>query len=554
MNKTVIMPLWTAPMFPGTSGRDHLGLGSVSSFQILARLSPGVNVLTIHPRYYSFYTFLLYDFWQRDRPRSVTEWVRYFRPRALAYSIACHLSQPSNPNPIGSIMGSRKVAPLVEGGQAEFDMSFDFIKSRQGGYGLYYRNAMITLGLIVPGGAGLPTPMDTPTKLGEKIAKSFGETIQATTYFRSYFDEDQVTVPRSVLEEYGRVVSLERLPNAPEQPLLLDVFLHGDANVAGFAEARRNTFRFLLDIADQTNGIPLDEDSFRQLIYFGSAPNGATYHERPHIKTVCRQWRMYQMREYYSFAFNAMWDYLCTWGIYHNGDVIPLRIRDFWAHLETEISFDRLTSILNLPSSGLTIDSDIQRLFDWLCEIVDSDVENFDNACTLNSPIHEHMLHRLAYAHRGDATVMAGGMLVMLALVFLRIGEIDSLDQVELEIAAMGDDGRLAMIGFIYGLKRQIASGYLPIRDVLRWLYSSYIIDQHIAVATDKLPDNTFRFRREGGRLQFFNLPNSLIFMSSRFEALSTTVHELGLCGDWRTSDHGLTPQGRQLLLEGNLS
>jgi len=51
-------------------GRDHLGLGSVSSDQILPTLSPAVNVLTIHPRYHSFYTFLLDEFWQRDRPRS----------------------------------------------------------------------------------------------------------------------------------------------------------------------------------------------------------------------------------------------------------------------------------------------------------------------------------------------------------------------------------------------------------------------------------------------------------------------------------------------------
>lgn len=52
------------------SGQDHLGLGSVSSDRILPALSPGINVLTVHPRYWSFYTWVLDDFWAADRPRT----------------------------------------------------------------------------------------------------------------------------------------------------------------------------------------------------------------------------------------------------------------------------------------------------------------------------------------------------------------------------------------------------------------------------------------------------------------------------------------------------
>ena len=57
-------------MYPPKVGRDHLGLDSVSSDQILPTLSPAINVLTFHPRYHSFYTFLLDEFWRRDRLRS----------------------------------------------------------------------------------------------------------------------------------------------------------------------------------------------------------------------------------------------------------------------------------------------------------------------------------------------------------------------------------------------------------------------------------------------------------------------------------------------------
>ncbi len=43
-------PQWIAKMYAGKPGRDHLGLGSVSSDQILPSLSPSINVLTYHPR------------------------------------------------------------------------------------------------------------------------------------------------------------------------------------------------------------------------------------------------------------------------------------------------------------------------------------------------------------------------------------------------------------------------------------------------------------------------------------------------------------------------
>jgi hypothetical protein len=43
----VTTPQWIAKMYAAKAGRDHLGLGSVSSDQILPTLSPGINVLTI---------------------------------------------------------------------------------------------------------------------------------------------------------------------------------------------------------------------------------------------------------------------------------------------------------------------------------------------------------------------------------------------------------------------------------------------------------------------------------------------------------------------------
>lgn len=531
-------------MYPGKTGRDHLGLGSVSSFQILASLSPGVNVLTVHPRYYSFFVFLLYEFWQRDRPRSSRAWTQFYRPRALAYSIACHLVQENNENPISNIVGSNKVGPLIAEGRSDFDITFDYIKSPLGGYGLYYRNAMVTVDLILPGGPGLPMAVDVPTQRGEELAHAFRRAIQQTEYFQHYFDRDEGQIPRDVLRAYGEVASLDRLAGAPDHARLLAVFREGGEGAA----ARRETFRFFLDVAEQTDGTGVDEDGFRQLIYFGSTPAGASYRPRFELETVQCQWRMYQMREYYAYALNAMWDYLCRWGLSNSGDLRPISLDALWQHLARSRGFAAVASLPGVPTCQLHSGSDFQSLLTWLQSTVAADTNTFDSACRLDAPVQEHKLVGLTRNRGSDPEVMVYGMLTILALIYLRMQQMEPLSEAETEIVNMGQDGRLDLASFVHSLRRRITAGYTSIQEVLRWLYEDYIILQHAAVATSKLPDNTFRFRREGKRLIFYNLPNSLTFMNSRFDALSTMVNELGLCGRLSNAEHPLTALGKQWL------
>ena len=250
----IAQPRWIAKMYPAKTGRDHLGLGSVSSDQILPTLSPGVNVLTFHPRYHSFYTFLLDEFWRRDQPRSRSAWVKFYRPREFVFSVGAHLCDRPEHGEMGNVVGSQKTAPLAARQLDAYDTTFDYIKSELGGCGLYYRSVIAELGLIYPGGSGFPYPVDVPTERGKEVSDTFRKVVQDTVYYRDYFDRDATQVPIDVIREYIRQACLCQLqmPDAPDRPLLLDTFLHGGTKQA--AEARRATFRLFLDIADQTQG------------------------------------------------------------------------------------------------------------------------------------------------------------------------------------------------------------------------------------------------------------------------------------------------------------
>ena len=539
-------------MYAGKPGRDHLGLGSVSSDQILPSLSPSINVLTFHPRYHSFYAFLVDEFWQRDLPRTQEAWIEFFRPRDFIYSLGANLCNQPEHGQMGNIVGGQKTAPLAAQKREFYDYDSEYIKNELGGYGLYYRSVMAEVGLIYPGGRGFLYPVDVPSEYGKEVAFSFRKVIQPTIYYQKYFDQIK-PVPTSVIQEYIHQACLCQLRSAGayDLPYLLDTFLHHGTGSS--AHARRATFRFFLDLANQTNGYSLNEDKFRQLIYFGSTLDGLIFSPTENVKDTALRWRYYQAREYYAFALNALWSYLCDWGIRNGGDIRPIPLSNYWRYLDEALDFNQFAARLGLPSPGIRSNSGFRDLLNWLQNLAGTTERDFDPACGITSPIHEHRIYQLAQEYRNQADVMIAGMTVMLGLVALRFSSSNLRMQPEWEISRMGGDARLSIDGFIRKLQCKLNSGPVTIAEVTRWIYENDIILQHELVATSKLPENTFRFNREGSALRFHNLVNSVEFMNSRFDAIRTTIYELGFCGDLSQPDHSLTFDGKYLLEFGDL-
>jgi hypothetical protein len=533
-------------MYAGSVGRDHLGLGSVSSDQILPALSPGINVLTDHPRYHSFYTFLLDEFWQRDRVRNRASWVDFFRPREFIFSLGTHLCDRPEHGNMPAAVGSQKTEGQARRQFPVYDKAYNYIKSDLGGYGLYYRSVIAELGLIYPGGRGYPYPVDVPTERGKEVAAAYRRAIEDTAYYREYFDGDDGQVPIDVIREYIRKACLCQLrrADAEDHALLLDTFLRSDGEDQG--TRRRATFRFLLDLANQTSGHGLDEGRYRQLIYFGSDEDGASFSVSPALAGVARRWRLYQAREYYAFALNALWCHLCDWGVAEGGEVRPLAIDEIERHVEAAIDFDGLAAKLGVPHGGIRGASSWAELTRWLEQVVGAVGKGFDGACGLDAPLNEHRLHQLTREYRG-AGIAVTAALTLLATLARRFDSEAERFRPEWEISRKGAEGRLSVDGFLRALRRRRAADE-TVASIALWLYRDYVLLQHELVALSKLPDNTFRFRREGSRVRFASFPNPLEFNSSRFDALTTTLTELGLCGDVREPDHGLTQEGRRLL------
>lgn len=62
------VPRWTIPSFRRTPGRYPLGTEAVNQNLLAQELASGLPVLSRHPRYWSFYTFVIKQFWDQKAP------------------------------------------------------------------------------------------------------------------------------------------------------------------------------------------------------------------------------------------------------------------------------------------------------------------------------------------------------------------------------------------------------------------------------------------------------------------------------------------------------
>lgn len=544
-------PVWASRAFSPRKGQDHLGLGSVSSDQILPVLSPGINVLTIHPRYWSFYSWVLDLFWAAELPRSRASFRDFYRPREALFAMACHVCDaPEHPDVLGNVVGSQRVRPQAD--RAEFDPHFNYIKEPLGGYGLYYRSTMELMGAVVVARPANGFPVDAPTPLGRALAAAFGGAAGSTVVGRRIAAGDLATpVARRDLITFARTVCLcqLRVADASDLPLLRDLFLHAGGEPV--ARARRDTLRLVLDVSQARQEAGIDQSVFRQLVYFREV-DGSTYTPRRGLIETGRRWRIYQAREYFSFVFNRLFGWVVRRGLEESDDGLSLvPMERMWQLIDQALNEHSFVADRNLGHRAVRADTRAAEFATMLAAKVDLN-PGVDDPWPRHDLLDEHALYEWCRGTVDDnETVVA--MLALLLLLHRRFGTPARAAALATdELVSNGGSLRIGMARFFALLNRRIAAD-VTLFDLARWVINDFVIVQHERVATSKLPDDTFRVRRVGDQLRFFVQEAPTDFSDSRFLALSTTVHELGLVSALGEPGRTLSPAGLKFLREGDL-
>lgn len=557
-----VLPRWTARLYRPTGGQDHLGVASVATDRILPRLSPGVNVLTYHPRYWSFYTWLLWEFWRDDeRVRDRRSFARFYRPREAIFAagVSSLCPNPEHDTVRGGVVGARRASAYVNNHPQAVNSAYHYIDSLLGGYGLYYGTTIAFTGLILPATPDAGLKWDIPEGMGqggpgEKVAEGFRDAVADTRYYREYFADDDAVVPVDVVEEYAAAACLCQLrtPGAPDRPLLRDVFLH--AGVEDNATNRRTTLRMVLDLADQMENHALSQDRYRRLIYFRADGEGGVWTPRDNVADIARQWRLYQSREYYNYALTRLFTAITRWGLgVSGGGLRSVATGDLLAHVESRLDSALLAGHLSLPDPGYGASTPLGIFTTWVGEQAGAE-RSLDDAWDINAPLHEHRLYQWASELADDSDGAWLAAITILCLLVVRLGS----PATELRygddwwIVREGGIARLSMRRFFHHYRQRRNDG-ATLGEAAKWLVTDYVIRQHARVAVSKLPADTFRFQRDGDRLRFNEQRLIANMTNSRFEALATTVHELGLVGYLYADSHPLTDAGRSLLEDGDL-
>lgn len=522
---------WIEPGLREIAGQDPLGLQTITTDRILPGLLPGVLALSRRARYFSIYSFLLRRYEESAGQADNAALDAFIRSREFELTVAANLCSNPACDASGS-SGNLVVRPLVADHPSAYERQLS-IKTPLGSYGLYYRSPMEELGLVIPAGRATlddePTPIDLLARSdrAQSLADAFEHAVANTRWYRDWMHGVD-PVPGEVLEELAAHACLCRLnEHVEERARIGAVLLEAPSpDRAEPTEQRRRAFALLLECIERAPAVAFADGAFRREVIRAFEATGSSATARGEAQA---QWAATAMRECAQDAISSIWHHFCRTG---------LARQPFDGYTRTELD-ELITGPLIGPGEveleGVTVlVARDQPASSWIAEL-------------------ERAAHEIDWEGLRAAAQDAGNALTGLAvLVVLCRRTPDPRDAGPSWAAVAGVDGehqpglhRLTSI-----VSRRLALDP-TVGELLRWFLRTFVIAVHDMVATSKLPESTYRFYWEHGRLRFvdngiwrFN-PSGL-----RRNALATIAFDLGW---WELGDGdvaSVTSAGRSVIGE----
>lgn len=516
---------WIVPALTIKRGRDPLGLQTITLDRIMPALLPGVLTLSERARYLTIYPFLLFEYQQRRLAADNASLGDFIRMREYELCLAMQLC----PRQCGAAkaIGSERARPDARAAPSEFPRRLS-VESSMGGYGLYYRSPLMDLDVVVPAGAALG---ETTTRIdvlaasehAQVLATTFRDAIAETTYAKHHMHGVD-PIPLGVIEELAEVACLCGLDQRPaEQHAIRNAYFEQNrADRAEQVEQRRRAFALFLDQLDRHPDVAVEDRAFRRgTIDAFHATSGGT---GPSAEAYA-SWGALAMKECVQDAICSLWTEFCRRGLElqeHDGMTRGDLQQFIGSQLAAAGSFE-------VGDTAVAWDPGQQ-----LGEL---------RQAILGAADGMHWEDVRAWT-KGQNTAMSG----LAALLWF---EGHMPDQAEVLppwgwVALQNSDHQLGFLRTISAVRSELAT-QPTIAAALEWALRTLVIGPHEVIAYSKLPESTFRFCWEEGRLRFYPTGHDRFSPSgARRNALSSLSQDLGL---WeRAGAEGLarlTPDGR---------
>lgn len=261
---------------PLSVGLNPLGIRTASE-QLFTTLLPGLNVVTLRIRYYSFYCWLLKRFYEGRTEAKRADLQRHIRMSELLMALIHAQSDNS-----GGVPGITRASDIVAKGEELINFNEDampkgkpvggYWKGSFGAFGTYYAASLQEMGIIAPLEDNTSlynvTPKSEDYISGEEMADAFQQSV-GPEMSKLFFDSVHSGImTRKQLALLEPVFQSHNMPDNNERNLLLNLLLQND-KPSSLAESklRKDSLRLLLSYMRAFSLSNFSELEFAKYVY-----------------------------------------------------------------------------------------------------------------------------------------------------------------------------------------------------------------------------------------------------------------------------------------------
>lgn len=439
-------------------GEDNLGIKYVA-INISDELQEGITSVTPRARYWSFYSWVLYDFiFNSEAEKSPAAFKKYLK-RQEWYFILSNLSYNSL---VSGLQGSRAgIAAWRNDKTSEFSGNLTYLSNSLGGYGIY-RNVLKIIGVTAQDNPEEDVYIDRLTTLGKELAIAFETEIKETEYYISYRNSD-LDVPREVIIEYGKKAHIADIGNTKDGRLLKDLFL--PAKGIGKASVRTSSMYFYKYILNSKKVRSLSESEWRAAFFDEYSPKG--YKAKPIPKEfdkVAKGWEIFSARVFFTYALEGIWT------------------RTLLKMSFGPVNRRKLIELMLLEIDTNLLENDLQSHINKINTSPETRVINIRNITDCNNDC------------------LTSSLNIMIS-IFLRINDRGDFGNYEKSLLNIGSLDQLSLNSWIDTVYTHLNQ---PVAEIMVFIIDRMILNQHVKTALDKLHytgNQTYHFFEEDGLL-----------------------------------------------------
>ena len=418
--------------------RNSLGIEGVLT-SMTSVICPIVNTVTPRAFYWPFMVWIYYDYLKNSgiNEESYSAFDKFLKRQDYFFVLATLLNNDSDQtNLVGK---SQTEKDKNDNPNGPYPFNPKYFKTRFGGM-QYYNAGCLSMYFITDHddeGNSYKLPRLTP--IGEELAESFKDVIKDTEYYKNYRLGNS-SVPREVLEEYGKVINIGLNGFDESKRLLKKRLFEANPNLSLCSE-------YLKHLYSNYSISELDRESCRLLFFDHLLPSGSQIEIPDYLESVSRQWEIVIGRQYFQAGLEMIWK--------------------------------MMLEVLNDKAS---MDLWIKKAFDFSVFSWDlnNKLEDVIPECDFDFKIREKMINNARSKNSHDSSLEDGIRILLSIYNWMKSNKEDSNDFLK-----YGSDNNSISLQEFYKFVED--SKGKTVKDFMTYIMKNWLINQHFETAFEKL-------------------------------------------------------------------